>query len=114
MKYQLILLVLFSLFKLSQVNATENVYAVASVGAGNIDYDDESNTKFGYKLGIGYQFHRQWYMEAGIQKFALDSMASRLPDSAEALNDDELQLDGSALFLSVLGKAAGPGDGHRG
>lgn len=88
--------------------ATEGLYAVSTMGGAKTEFSTADVNNFSYKLGMGYQFDRQWYFEAGIQKLASDAMASELPSTMAQLQDDSLQLDASALYASLLGKAAGP------
>ena len=91
----------------AQVGATENLYTVATVGYGKTEFNDSSVNKATYKLAVGYQFDRQWYLELGMQKLVSDSLAESLPSSDQRLQDDELNLDASALFIAWLGKASG-------
>lgn len=72
--------------------ATERMYATVSALYTDVDNAGQSVTGPGYKLGLGYQFHPQWYVETGVQQ---------LTDQNDALN--ALQIDG--LYLSLLGKA---------
>jgi hypothetical protein len=91
-----------------QTYATEGLYAVSTLGAAKTEFADSTNNDLSYKLGIGYQIDRQWYFEAGMQKWASDAMASELPSTLEQLQDDSLKLDTTALYATFLGKAAGP------
>jgi hypothetical protein len=92
---------------LGQVMATENLYTVATAGYGETEMLDSSINNFTYKLAVGYQLDRQWYLEAGMQKLVSDSLDEGILGSEYGLDDNELRLDGSALFLALLGKAAG-------
>lgn len=107
MKFKIYISALFLACYLAPVAATENLYTVATVGYGKTELSDSSSNELAYKLAVGYQIDRQWYMEAGIQKLVSDSMADVLPSSDQSLQDDELRLDGSALFIAFLGKASG-------
>ena len=91
----------------SQVTATENLYTVVSTGYGKTEMLDSSSNDFTYKLAVGYQVDRQWYLEAGLQKLVSDSLDEGISGSAQGLDNDDLRLDASALFVAVLGKAAG-------
>jgi hypothetical protein len=91
-----------------QTYATEGLYAVSTIGSAKTEFVDSSNNDLSYKLGMGYQIDRQWYFEAGVQKWASDSMVSELPITLEQLQDTSLKLDTTALYATFLGKAAGP------
>jgi outer membrane protein W len=88
--------------------ATEGLYVVSTIGSAKTEYDDAKLNDLSYKLGMGYQIDRQWYIETGIQKWVSDKMATELPSSAQLLQDQSLKLDATALYLAFLGKAAGP------
>ncbi|MEP7704714.1 outer membrane beta-barrel protein [Paraglaciecola sp. 25GB23A] len=108
MKFKKSVCVLMLLGFGGQTYATEGLYAVSTIGSAKTEFVDTSNNDLSYKLGMGYQIDRQWYFEAGIQKWASDSMASELPITLEQLQDTSLKLDTTALYATFLGKAAGP------
>jgi len=87
-----LLLLTVVLFCSAQAVATERMYAVGSILYSDIELGDQALTGLGYKLGLGHQFHPQWYVEAGVQQLA---------DEQDPNN--RLQADG--LYLSLLGKA---------
>ncbi|WP_340678643.1 outer membrane beta-barrel protein [Paraglaciecola sp.] len=107
MKLKIYLSALFLSCCFTQVGATENLYTVATLGYGKTELIDSSVNKASYKLAVGYQFDRQWYVEAGMQKLVSDSLAESMPSNDQSLQDDELRLDASALFIAWLGKASG-------
>jgi hypothetical protein len=84
--------------------ATEDLYSIVSVGYARTEFNADSTNDLSYKLGLGWQVDRQWYLEVGMQKFADEN----LPDLA-AINSqsDSLNIDASALFVAALGKASG-------
>jgi hypothetical protein len=84
--------------------ATEDLYSIVSVGYGRTEFNNDSTNDLSYKLGLGWQVDKQWYIEVGMQKFADES----LPD-IDTINpqDDSLNIDASALFVAALGKASG-------
>ena len=91
---------------LGQAKATENMYAIATGGYAKTDLLDSGSDNVGYKLALGHQFDRQWYIEVGMQKLASDTLSDDLPDG-QLLTDSSLKLDASALFIAWLGKASG-------
>ena len=91
---------------LGQAKATEDMYAIATGGYAKTDLLDSASNNMGYKLALGHQFDRQWYVEFGMQKLASDSMSDDLPDG-QILGDSSLKMDASALFIAWLGKASG-------
>lgn len=108
MKFKKSVCVLMLLSFGGQTYATEGLYAVSTIGSAKTEFVDSSNNDLSYKLGMGYQIDRQWYFEAGVQKWASDSMVSELPITLEQLQDTSLKLDTTALYATFLGKAAGP------
>ncbi|MCF2949813.1 porin family protein [Paraglaciecola aquimarina] len=100
------LLLATSLFALQTASA-ERTYTVFSLGFSELEYAQQETDGMGYKLGVGYQFHPQWYVETGYQQLVNESLfVSETPSSAQFESaEDKLQAD--ALYLSVLGKASG-------
>jgi hypothetical protein len=100
------LLTLSILFNL-QTFAAEKTYTFFSLGFSDLEYSQQETDGLGYKLGIGYQFHSQWYIEGGYQQLLNESLfVGQTPSAAQFENgDNKLQAD--ALFLAVLGKASG-------
>lgn len=91
-----------------QVLAAEELYTVFSVGYSDVEFSQDSNEGFGYKMTFGYQFDPQWYVEAGYQQLIHDRLYSAdLPTSTDVSNAETV-LQGDALFLSFLGKASSP------
>jgi hypothetical protein len=86
------------------VQATEDLYSIVSVGYGRTEFNNDSTNDLSYKLGLGWQVDKQWYIEVGMQKFADEP----LPD-IDIINpqEDSLNIDASALFVAALGKASG-------
>lgn len=77
--------------------ATERMYAVVSAGYADNEFAQYSDGSVAYKLAVGHQFHPQWYVEGGYQRIADDAASDGNPANG---------LEGDALFVSVLGKAA--------
>lgn len=91
-----------------QCLAADNLYGVVSLGYTDIELSEDANQGLGYKLGFGYQFDPQWYLEAGYQQLIHDNLyVDRLPSSADFNQAEQLQQT-DALFLTFLGKASGP------
>ena len=86
--------------------ATENIYGIFSAGFTDAEFDTNSTDGASYKLGLGYQFHRQWYLEMGYQQLADEGMATRLPATVEEAQNFRPGMEGNALFLAFLGKAS--------
>ncbi|MFZ8198301.1 outer membrane protein [Alteromonas portus] len=70
-----------------------NGYAVANIGYGNVDTEIDSEADFSYSGALGYQFHRQWYVEAGYISF-IDA------------DNDEQSISSKGPYLALLGKAS--------
>lgn len=91
-----------------QTLAADNLYTVFSVGYSNVEFTQDSNEGFGYKMAFGYQIDPQWYVEAGYQQLVHNSLyTTDLPSSTDVTNAEVLQ-QGDALFVAFLGKASGP------
>jgi hypothetical protein len=91
-----------------QVLAADNLYSVLSLGYADVELSEESNQGLSYKLGFGYQFDPQWYVEVGYQQLIHDNLyVDRLPSLADFNNAEQVQ-QADALFLAFLGKASGP------
>ena len=88
-----------------QTLAANNLYTVFSVGYSDLEFIQESNEGFGYKMALGYQFDPQWYVEAGYQQLIHDDLYFN--EQPTASNFTNVQ-QADALFLSFLGKASGP------
>jgi len=90
-----------------QTLAAEKFYTVFSVGYSDVEFIENSNNGFGYKMAFGYQIDPQWYVEAGYQQLIYNKLYStELPTPADVINNKNLQ-QGDALFLAFLGKASG-------
>ena len=94
---------LFSL----QALAADKTYTIFSLGFTDLEYSEQETNGLGYKLGIGYQFHPQWYVEAGYQQIVDESLFVDTVPSPSAVLEQETKLQGDALFLAFLGKASG-------
>ncbi len=89
----------------SQVLATDKMYGVISGGYTESEFDLTKADTASYKFAVGYQFHRQWYLELGYQQLADEDLASVLPTTLEEVDSFEPGLQGDALFAAFLGKA---------
>jgi outer membrane autotransporter protein len=106
-KKQIGMLILSCMVSL-QALAADYLYTVFSVGYSDVEFTQDSNEGFGYKMTIGYQFDPQWYVEVGYQQLVHDKLYTKgLPSAADVNNSESVQ-QGDALFLAFLGKASGP------
>lgn len=101
------LLTLSSLLFFSTAQCAEGVYGIVAGGFSDMEFETASEDGGSYKLGVGYQFDRQWYAEFGYQRLADASINSQLPGSVEEAQDWSGGLETDALYASILGKAAG-------
>lgn len=86
--------------------AADRLYSVFSLGITNLDIAENSNQNPAYKLGLGYQFDRQWYVEAGYQQLGYDDLyISTLPTANDVIKEKSVS-QGDALYLALLGKAS--------
>lgn len=91
-----------------QTLAADNLYTVFSVGYSDVEFIEDSNEGFGYKMAFGYQIDPQWYVEAGYQQLIHNNLyTTDLPSSTDVTDAKNLQ-QGDALFVAFLGKASGP------
>ncbi len=77
--------------------AIEKMYGVVSAGYTDLEYSNTEEEAFGYKLILGHEFHRQWYVEAGFIQFA---------DIETESDFSKLELQANGLYLGVVGKAS--------
>ncbi|WP_230962136.1 hypothetical protein [Alteromonas macleodii] len=73
--------------------ASANGYAVANIGFGNVDTEIDNESDISYSAALGYQFHRQWYVEGGYISF-IDT------------GNDEQSISSKGPYLALLGKAS--------
>ena len=79
--------------------AIERMYGVVSTGYSDVEFNQRAEESFGYKILLGHQFHRQWYVETGYLKIADVG-------NEQTTENDFLKADG--LYLGALGKASSP------
>lgn len=87
--------------------AEDNFYGVASVGFANSKFDQSEVDDASFKLGLGYQFHPQWYAELGYQQLSNQNFIEQLPMTLHEVSDFNYGMQGDAIFASLLGKATG-------
>lgn len=105
LKKQIGILVLSLMISL-QTFAADKLYTVFSVGYSDLEFVQDSNENFGYKMAIGYQIDPKWYFEVGYQKLIHDKLyLTKLPTITEVTNAENVQ-QADALFLAFLGKAS--------
>ncbi len=81
-----------------QTLAADNVYTVFSVGYSDVEFIQDSNKSFGYKMAIGYQVDPQCYIEAGHQSLIRDKLyLTELPSATDVMHSENAQ-QGDALF----------------
>lgn len=87
--------------------AADGVYGIFSLGYAESEIVDTDAESGAYKLGIGYQFHRQWYVEVGVQQLADDEGTGVMPVTQGEAEQFQSGFEGSALYAALLGKASG-------
>ena len=93
-QYKTLIGIGFSLFYCFSSTAFANSYGLLSVGYSDVDLGNVSDKSASYGAAFGYQFHPQWYVEAGYLSL-IDSQNERK------------QLQAHGPYISVLGKAEG-------
>lgn len=86
--------------------ATGNIYGILSVAYVDTEADLAETNGAGYKFGIGYEFHRQWYVEGGYHLLSDDSLSEGVFVDTANLNQFTPEVKAESLFISVLGKAS--------
>lgn len=99
MKYKSLLGALLLSAAVLPAQAIERMYGVIGVGYSDLEYRTVEDEAFSYKLVLGHQFHRQWYVEGGYYQLA---------DIDAETDGSTFGLKSDALYLGVLGKAAHP------
>ncbi|TDF37319.1 autotransporter outer membrane beta-barrel domain-containing protein [Alteromonadaceae bacterium M269] len=94
------------LFVIQPTYAVNRLYGVLSAGYSDVESDVSESDGVGYKFGIGYQFHRQWYVEGGYHLLSDESLSDGVFADATALAGFEPEVEAESLFISVLGKAS--------
>lgn len=97
MKTTKIVLMLATLLASQSATAIEKMYGVISAGYSDLEYRNTAEEAFSYKLILGHQFHRQWYVEAGFIQLA---------DIESESDFSTLGLQANGLYLGVTGKAS--------
>ncbi|MEP2652718.1 MAG: hypothetical protein ABJH06_12085 [Paraglaciecola sp.] len=86
--------------------AADRLYSVFSLGVTNLEIAKSSNQNLAYKFGFGYQFHPQWYVEAGYQQLGYEELyISALPSANDVIKQKSVA-QGDGLFLALIGKAS--------
>ncbi|MFT4995251.1 MAG: hypothetical protein ACI965_002300 [Paraglaciecola sp.] len=98
-------IVFMSLCTFSAV-AAENFYGVFNLGYSDAEVALSDSKSAAYKLGLGYQFDRQWYAEFGFQQLADVSLQRDLPETREAAQNYQNKMKGIGLYAALLGKAS--------
>lgn len=86
--------------------AADNLYGVFNLGYSDAEFAMSDGKSATYKLGVGYQFDRQWYAEFGFQQLADESLQRDLPGTLEAAQNYQNGMKGIGLYAAVLGKAS--------
>ena len=93
-QYKSLISIVFSLFYCFSSTVFADSYGLLSVGYSDVDLGKVSDKSASYGAAFGYQFHRQWYVEAGYLSL-IDSQS------------ETKQLQAHGPYISVLGKAEG-------
>lgn len=72
--------------------ATEKMYGVVGVGYSSLTFNQQDISGINYKLALGHEISRHWYVEAGMYQLVDD-----VNDASGGKAD--------SLYLAVLGKA---------
>lgn len=87
--------------------AADNLYTVVGAGYTKLDYAGQETDDSTYKLAIGYQFDRQWYIEMGYQQLSDQGFSQMAPETSEQADNFDAGSQGDSLYAALLGKAAG-------
>ncbi|GFD77609.1 hypothetical protein KUL118_04710 [Tenacibaculum sp. KUL118] len=77
----------------SLASADVTGYAVANIGYGYVDTEIDNEADVSYSAALGYQFHRQWYIEGGYISL-IDA------------DTDEQSISSKGPYVALLGKAS--------
>ncbi|MFT2090539.1 hypothetical protein [Paraglaciecola sp. 2405UD69-4] len=82
------------------------MYSIFSLGVSELEVAQDESQNLTYKIALGYEFHRKWYVEAGYQQLGYDDLyTSALPTESDVIKGRSVK-QGDALFLAFLGKAS--------
>ena len=85
-----------------QAQQNHQFYTVVSAGYAESNTQLDKDKGAGYRIGVGYELGRQWYLEVGYQQI-IDESAQR-PD-ANTVAKNGVKAGGG--YLTLLGKASG-------
>jgi outer membrane autotransporter protein len=86
--------------------AVGNIYGILSAAYVDTESAFAETDGVGYKFGVGYEFHRQWYVEAGYHLLSDDSLSDGVFSDSAGLEQFVPEVEAESLFISVLGKAS--------
>lgn len=84
-----------------------NMYLAVGANYSKVEQNQLSEEAPGYSLALGYQFHRQWYLEAGFAQWLSRSADEDLPNTLAGVADYQSEQQWAGPYVALLGKATG-------
>ena len=103
----LVLLSVFGFNSTAQAVDLKGLYVVAGAGYAESEVNQVDNDETGFRFGVGYSFHRQWYAEVGYNQLASGYETVAQPGTVQAAENFQSGVDASSIYASLLGKARG-------
>ncbi|UAA37672.1 outer membrane beta-barrel protein [Paraneptunicella aestuarii] len=105
-----LLLILLSLMSASFTTYAfdfKGFYAVAGAGYIESEVNQVDDDETGFRFGVGYSLHRQWYAEVGFNQLASGYNNYADPTTVQGATNFKSGIDASSIYASLLGKARG-------
>ncbi|AWL12856.1 hypothetical protein HMF8227_02404 [Saliniradius amylolyticus] len=90
---------------LASAASNGTMYGLAAASYNDADAGQAAEKGMGYGIAFGYEFHRQWYVEAGYQQL-LDEPAENVLTIADTSAELPQGVEAGGAFVALLGKAS--------
>ncbi|GGD69177.1 outer membrane beta-barrel protein [Lacimicrobium alkaliphilum] len=84
--------------------AQGDMYGLLGLNYAEADQEEITAKGPGYSFAMGYEFHRQWFVELGYQQVIDEETDALTPTNLGS--EDTNSVTGDAIYAAVLGKAA--------
>lgn len=95
------------LFLLSGQSQAKDTYLLVAGSYSEARVNQDDNDENGFKLGVGYQIHPKWYLEAGLLSLASSFQPQAVPNTLLGADNFNAGLDVNGFYVAALGKARG-------
>ena len=85
----------------------EGYYVIVGANYAELEVNSVDDDESGYRIGLGHEIHRQWYLEVGVSQLASNYKSVPLPTSVQGAQAYHSGIDTTSIYASLLGKARG-------